>query len=168
LAAAELALSKGELLDALAYAKRAQSAPKTADVGVHVAVLSAILHAELGMVAQARDLAEEALQAAQRIGGPHLLGLAHLATGQAMAADGDERSAVAAFLAADQQFVKARTPYSRAIVVFAHRQALDGGRDRRAAIEESMRIFAELGARPLVTRLPESLGSELGHAVLVP
>jgi tetratricopeptide (TPR) repeat protein len=168
LTAAEFALSKGNLLDALAYANRARSAPKTAEISVHVDVLSAMLHAELGMVAQASELAEQALKTAQRIGGPHLLGLAQLATGQVAAVEGHQPVAAAAFLAADQYFVTARTPYSRAIVAFACGQALNGGRDRRAAIEESMRIFAELGAQPSVIRLPEAPSSELRHAVLVP
>jgi DNA-binding SARP family transcriptional activator/Tfp pilus assembly protein PilF len=151
LAAAELRFASGDLDGALHLAERSLASAAPLDQMLEARVLLARLCLALGRQPIASVQAAEAVVQAERLGSPHLLCLAHLASGRVAAAGGDPGAAEAAFELALRHAEDARTPYERALVLRAAAEQMDARgslRGRAAAMRaEADRTLDRLGAR---------------------
>ena len=108
----------------LQYAQRALAAGQTMQLTVELHAL----HVNLYLAANQPDLAgphvEAALQAAERLQSPYLLGIAALAAARAAAARGEVDDTTTSFDAALRWFEAAQTPVERALALEERTRAM--------------------------------------------
>jgi DNA-binding SARP family transcriptional activator/tetratricopeptide (TPR) repeat protein len=124
LAMADLQLHTGELTRGLQYAQRALAAGQTMQLTVELHALHVNLYLAANQPGLAGPHVEAAVQAAERLQSPYLLGVAELAAARAAAACGEVDHTGTAFDTALRWFEAAQTPVERALALEERTRAM--------------------------------------------